>query len=304
MKKVEKPASDCGIIVGRFHVDDLHEAHKDLIQSVCNVHQKVIVFLGLAHVKGTINNPLDFEARKQMILEHFPQVLVLYIKDQRDDAEWSKDLDEKIRDIIGPSQTVTLYGSRDCFISHYSGKFPTQELMQEVYVSGSEIRKNIAKSVKNTRDFRRGAIWQAYNRFPTCFPTVDIAIFNDDYSKLLLGRKPKNTKFQFIGGFADPKSPSYEADAKREVIEETKLEVSDPIYIGSCLINDWRYRGEVDKIKTMFFKCKVVFGRPQADDDIAEVRWFNFATIFADEVIAEEHLPLLRMLKQNMLETK
>jgi bifunctional NMN adenylyltransferase/nudix hydrolase len=299
MKKVEEPSHDVGVLIGRFHINKLHVAHKDLIQSVCNMHKKVILFLGLAHVKGTIENPLDFESRKQMILEDFPNLIILYTKDQKCDKMWSKDLDEKISDLISPRQTVTLYGSRDSFISRYHGRFPTQLLESEVYISASEVRKNISKCVKNTIDWREGAIWQAYNRFPTCFPTVDVAIFNDDYTKLLLGRKPKETKFQFIGGFADPKSPSYEADARREAQEETGLEVSDPIYIGSTLVNDWRYRGETDKIKTLFFKCKMMYGRPAADDDIAEIKWFDFSTLTEDN-IAEEHIILLKMLKENM----
>lgn len=297
MKKVEAPLADVGVIIGRFHVDELHVAHKDLIQSVYDTHEKVIIFLGLAYVRGTTNNPLDFESRKQMVLEDFPKAIVLYIKDQEDDKEWSKELDEKIRDVIGPTQTVTLYGSRNSFIDRYHGHFPTTELMQEVYISGSEIRKNIAKSVKNDRGFRRGAIWQAYNRYPTCYPTVDVAIFNEDETKILLARKPKQALYRFVGGFADPKSESYEADARREVMEETKLEITDPIYIGSMIVDDWRYRGEVDRIKTLLFKCKMLFGRPEASDDICEVRWFDWATL-DPEMLRPEHRKLLMMLKQ------
>jgi len=32
-------------------------------------------------------------------------------------------------------------------------------------------------------EFRSGVVWAAYNRFPTTFPTVDIAIFNEDSSQ-------------------------------------------------------------------------------------------------------------------------
>jgi len=299
MKKAEAPTSDIGVIVGRFQVDELHEAHKDLIQSVCDLHQKVVIFLGLSHTRGTINNPLDFEARKQMILESFPHVIVLYIKDKKEDTAWSKDLDEKISDVAGPNQTVVLYGSRDSFISHYHGRYKTQELLQERYISGSDIRKNIAKSVKNSMEFRRGAIWQVFNRFPTCFTTVDIAIFNDDYTKVLLGRKQSENTFRFIGGFTDPQSTSVESDARREVIEETGLEVSDPEYIGSTKINDWRYRGEQDCIKTLFFKCKVIFGSPKANDDITEVKWFEVDKLTKDNVVDTHHV-LLDMLMKNL----
>ena len=153
MKKVEAPKADVGVIVGRFQVQKLHEAHLKLIQSVCNEHDKVIIFLGLSPVRVTQNNPLDFESRKQMILDKFPNTIVLYIKDTKDDEYWSNQLDGQISDIVGPNQTVVLYGSRDSFINHYTGKYDTQELVQEVFVSGTEIRRSIGRKVMNTSEF-------------------------------------------------------------------------------------------------------------------------------------------------------
>jgi bifunctional NMN adenylyltransferase/nudix hydrolase len=189
-----------------------------------------------------------------------------------------------------------LYGSRDSFISHYHGKYKTQELIQEIYISGSETRKTISKKVKNTSEFRSGVIWAAYNQHPKCFPTVDVAIFNEDYTKLLLARKSKEDKYRFVGGFADPKSESYEADARREVGEETGLEIDNLNYLGSFTIDDWRYRGEADKIKTLFFATKVSFGRPQANDDICEVRWFDFNSNAIGDNIMPVHIPLIQHL--------
>ncbi len=72
---------DVGVIVGRFQVPDLHQAHRDLIEKVISQHQKTIIFLGLSPCKSTRNNPLDFEARKNMILDSYPDVIVLYIDD-------------------------------------------------------------------------------------------------------------------------------------------------------------------------------------------------------------------------------
>jgi len=303
MKKVETPPTDCGIIIGRFQVHELHKAHIDLIQSVCDIHGKVLIFLGLSPARVTRNNPLDFESRKQMILEKFPNVNVLYIKDTKSDEVWSKNLDQNIRDLIGPSQTVTLYGSRDSFISHYKGKYNTQELVQEVYISGTEIRKNISKKVKNTPEFRAGVIWAAYNSFPKTYPTVDIAILNEKGDEVLLGRKPEEDQYRFIGGFAEPKSESYEEDAKREVMEEAgDIEVGEMTYIGSYYINDWRYEYETDKVKTLFFVCTHSFGKPTAGDDIAEVRWFKLKTL-SDDAFVDTHRCLFQALMK-YLETQ
>jgi bifunctional NMN adenylyltransferase/nudix hydrolase len=310
MKKVEELRSDVGVIVGRFHVDNLHEAHVDLIQSVCNEHDKIIIFLGLAPLKGTVANPLDFECRKQMIQEKFPDVNILYIKDTKENAVWSKKLDEQVSDIVGPNQTVVMYGSRDSFIKSYEGKYPTQELMQEVYVSGTEIRRKISRKVRNDAKFRGGIIWGTYNRYPTVFTTVDVAILNEDGDKILLARKPYENEYRFIGGFADPNSSSFEADARREVMEEAGIDISDPEYIGSFKIDDWRYRNEVDKIKTILFTCKLVSGRPKAADDICEVKWFSISDLTKAltkgdlSVVAQEHQDMMGVFLTKRLQGK
>lgn len=290
MKKVENPTADIGVIVGRFQVHELHSAHLDLIQSVCELHEKVIIFLGLSPLMVTQNNPLDFESRKQMILDAFPKVIVMYIKDNHSDKQWSKDLDEKIKDLASPTQTVVLYGSRDSFISRYHGTYATQELLQETYISGSEIRKSISKKVKSSSDFRAGVIWASGNRYPTCYATVDVAIFNEDYSKVLLARKAKEDLYRFVGGFSDPKSDSFEADARREVAEETGLELAELIHIGSFKVNDWRYRSEKDCIKTTFYAGKMMFGRPEAMDDIVEVKWFDVLSLRKQKLNNEQFL--------------
>lgn len=293
--KVEEPHYDVGVIVGRFQEHELHSAHRNLIQHVCDEHDKVIVVLGLSPVVGTQQNPLDYEARKQMILDEFPEVTTCFIKDVNDDALWSKRLDERVEDILTPTQTAVLYGGRDSFIRHYSGKFSTRELHQEEWVSASEIRRSIAKaSTHGNPEFRRGAIWAAFNRFPTAFPTVDVAIFNDNWTKLLLGRKPYEKQFRLIGGFANPESETYEQDARREVMEETGVEITDPQYIGSAKIDDWRYRGEVDKIKTLLFVAKYQHGTPKPNDDIAEVKWFAVSELIAHpELVVPNHRHLL-----------
>jgi bifunctional NMN adenylyltransferase/nudix hydrolase len=232
-----------------------------------------------------------------MLLEKFPNINVLYIKDQASDELWSKELDEKIGDLVGPNQTALLYGSRDSFIKYYTGKYATQELVQEVFVSGREVRKAISKTVKSSADFRAGVIWASGNQYPQCYATVDIAIFNEDNSKVLLGRKPKEDKFRFIGGFSTPTSNSYEDDAIREVEEETHLVINYPAYIGSYLIDDWRYRSETNKIKTLFFVATHTSGIPQAGDDIAELKWFDIKKLKKVDIV-EAHSVLLEALQE------
>jgi bifunctional NMN adenylyltransferase/nudix hydrolase len=287
--------ADVGVIVARFQVDELHEGHIDFMNQIVSNHPKVIVFLGLSPCKCTTRNPLDFEARKKMVLDKFPNVIVLYIMDQYSNKGWSDNLDNQIKNIIGPNQTVLLYGSRDSFIKYYSGKFECKEIEQKVFVSGTEIRKSISNKVSGTPEFRKGVIWAVNNQYPKCFPTVDVAIFkNTETLQVLLGKKNKEPKYRFIGGFVSP-GETFENAARREAKEETGLTVMDLEYMGSFVIDDWRYRSEADKITSMFFVANYYDGIPLPGDDIDELRWFVVDRSIRS-VIVDEHQPLIDRL--------
>ena len=294
--KVKTPRADVGVLIGRFQVPDLHEGHKRLIQHVVDNHQKVVIFLGLAPTRVTRNNPLDFESRKQMILQVFPTVNVLYIKDCNSDKAWSKTLDTQIVDVVGPTSSVVLYGGRESFKNHYTGKYPVIELEQEVYTSGVEVRNSIAATCKACQEFRHGVIWAAYNQYPRIMPTVDVAVWSEKYDKLLLAKKPNEELYRFIGGFVDGKG-TLETNARREVEEEAHISIDDLQYVGSFIVDDWRYRREVDKIMTTLFSAKYIFGNPTPDDDIAELRWFEFKRLKETDIV-EEHRPLLKALQE------
>ncbi len=288
------PVTDVGAIVGRFQVDKLHVGHIELIKTVVDKHAKVIIFLGLSPIKCTINNPLDFESRKQMILEEFPSVNVLYVKDMSSDSQWSKKLDEMISDIKGANQTVTLYGGRDSFIKHYYGKFNCLELEQNSFTSGTIIRKGISNKVRASAEFRAGVIWATMNQYVNATPCVDIAIFDDKKTKILLARKPNESLYRFVGGHVDA-GETYEDAAIREGLEETSLELEIDSYEGSHVVSDWRHTSEKSDITTILFSAKIVSGKPEARDDIEELRWFR-VEVFSTEQLVKEHIPLANML--------
>lgn len=287
--KERKTQTDIGVIVARFMVHELHEAHKDLIQSVIDRHERVIVFLGCSPLRNTPNAPLDFKHRQAMIHEDFPNVEVHYVDDNRSDEVWSANLDRQIAKWSAPGQTATLYGSRDSFLKHYKGKNPTCELEPEIFISGSQVRKSISVNYPSSKDYRAGVIAATFQHYPTAYQTVDIAILNEDETELLLAKKPGEKQWRFVGGFSDPRSESLEEDARREVQEETGIEISDPKYIGSTKINDWRFRGEKDCIKTALFTAKYMFGKPEGADDVEAVKWFKIADLTVSDFVPEHH---------------
>ena len=291
--KQEKIDAAVGVIVGRFQVNELHDAHRELINHVRRNHPKVIIALGVTSKLGSRNNPLDFISRRQMIQESYMDVDIVAIHDNRSDHNWSRELDRRIRE-VSPTGGVIIYGGRDSFISHYDGAFRTQELESDAYYnfSGTEIRNQLAKKSTSSADFRAGVIYACSNRYPTGYPTVDVAIVHE--GRLLLGRKLNEDKYRFIGGFFDPKSDtSLEMAARREASEETGgMSVEIDKYIGSFVVDDWRYRGERDKIITTFYQAKKLYGPSIPSDDIAELKWFDLTAIKADSIMYE-HIPLM-----------
>lgn len=271
-----------GVIIGRFQNYDLHEGHISLINDVCSRHKKVLILVGIKPgVLVTRKNPLDFYTRKLMIQDKFPGVVILPLHDMPSDSDWSKSVDEKILETFGDHQSATLYGSRDAFIPFYSGKFATVELENTIEISSTEIRESASDDVRSSSDFRRGVCYAAYNRHPVAYPTVDIVIFNNTRTSIVLGRKKNDLygRLRFPGGFFDPsKDNDFFSAAKREAIEETGLEVGELQYIGSTIIDDWRYRGEQDKIITTIISCKSLFGSPTAGDDLFSAGWYPIDT--------------------------
>lgn len=288
-----------GVIIARFQTPYLHEGHRNLIDNVRSKHNKLIIVLGASPISGSRRNPYDYYTREKMIKKEYPEVVVLPISDHPSDKSWSQNLDMLLASVF-PTEQFLLYGSRDSFIPYYSGRFNTSELPVHGDYNATELRKQYADMVFDSRDFRTGILYAYYNQYTKVYPTVDIALFRNNKTELLLGKKAINNKWRFVGGFADPEDANYESAAKRELMEECgELEVSAMTYEGSAKINDWRYRSEVDKIITMLFSADHISGEVAASDDIAELQWFKIADIpsmINAGLVTEEHLELFNLI--------
>lgn len=305
-----------GVVVARFQVDKLHQGQIDLLKTVIEKHKTVIIFLGISPLLGNKQDPLDYVSRALMLRNTFTEayleshscnLLIDKISDQRDDNVWSKDLDCRIRE-ISPRGKVTLYGSRDSFLAHYFGshKDNVVELEPTVFTSGTEVRRDICAEVKADPMFRRGVIHGTSQRYDSGQPTIDVAILKLEPEKkitsFLMVRKANEELLRFCGGFFDSRhDKSYEQTARRETQEETSVEIADLEYIGSLVIDDWRYRGSNDKIITTFFLSAYVFGavRPK-DEEIGECQWISVKELWDNRkfLLTPEHLPLLEMLRE------
>lgn len=294
-----------GVIVARFQVDELHEGHKALIDTVYKNHTNIIIFLGVSRIQNTKTNPLDFATRKAMVQEYLPSAIILPQLDNRSDQIWSDNLDKSIHLSLGDVKAL-LYGSRDSFIPHYLGKHNTTELTpHDAIISGTTVRQRIGEKIIHSKEFRAGIIYSTQTQRPSTYPTVDIAPYNDN-GQILLARKQGENKFRLIGGFVDRRDSSYESAAIREFNEETGggLKYINVEYVTSILINDWRYYKTESGIMTTLYKLEIVGGTETPTDDIIELKWFNINEFnnmtFIRENVMEEHIGLITILYSDL----
>ncbi len=283
-----------GVVVGRFQTTRLHEGHRAFLDTVKTNSDQMLIVLGVTGGWSSERDPLDFSTRSKMLKGIYPDATVIALQDFPTSNEvWSKNLDEAITREF-PCADVTLYGSRDSFLPFYTGKFATCKIEAVLASSSTLLRREVGGEVRNSEDFRAGAIYAATTQnLPTSFQTVDLAMRHSLEPKVLLGRKHGETLWRFPGGFVGPDDVSLERAVKREAREELgDIEVDDVQYITSMRIDDPRYRQSQHKVMTALFSGVYIFGRIEAKDDLEEVSWHSFDTLVENLIL--EHRPLGR----------
>jgi bifunctional NMN adenylyltransferase/nudix hydrolase len=292
------------VVIARFQTPYLHDGHRHLLDGIKAKHHKVVVVLGISPVKGSRRNPFDFYTREKLLKKAYPDFVVLPLADNASDEVWSTNLDELLLSSF-PNEEFILYGSRDSFIPFYNGCLPTEELPEQGDYSATVIRNEYADKVIESEDFRLGINYACHNMYSKIYPTVDIAVFKENRSYILLGRKKNRKEWRLPGGFVDVNDIDFEASAKRELHEECgSIETGPMYYIGSAKIDDWRYRNEEDKIMTLLFATDLVYGHAMANDDLQEVKWFEVKKLdemIANGIVAKEHQALLELLEEKWI---
>ena len=290
-----------GVVVGRFHVAKLHAGHRYLLSAVASKNSKLLIVVGETKSLPTNKNPLTFEMRKEMLQKEFPEAIIVSLSDHKSDTEWNRSLDSLVEKMF-PDAVITMYGSRDSFLTTYGGRYAKEEIEQIPAKSGTEYRLKVAKKPLASKDFRQGVIHAVTARPGIPYPTVDTAVVRTETREILLaGKNMDGGKLRFIGGFFDARlDKSFELAARRETREETgSIETDEYRMLGSAVIPDWRYRGTNDVIITTFFRAKYIFGAPTPCDDIDRLVWIPYEKVM--ENLVPEHKELGEMLMKTLL---
>jgi len=98
--------------------------------------------------------------------------------------------------------------------------------------------------------------------------------------KILLGRKEKDmgpypNTWHIPGGGVELDKESLEEAIKREIKEETGLEVENLEKLAFDEDSAHNKHGELTHYVFLVFKCSCKSGEPKPGDDLVELRWFD-----------------------------
>jgi bifunctional NMN adenylyltransferase/nudix hydrolase len=275
-----------GVVIGRFQTPYLHEGHQDLINYARNKSDKLLILVGVSDAVGTDREPMDFETRKALFLNND---IVMPLKDMPCDIDWSNQVDNIIK-TLGFEKAVIFGGKDNSICGYYKGKYEINIMIPKNDKNATDLRKSV--KVKSSQDFREGIIYHTQKRYPIVYSTVDIVIVNNK-NEFLVGKK--GDKFAFIGGFVDPQDKTLVDSAKRELLEESGINI-DLKYKESIKINDYRYNKSKDSIMTHVFTG--VYNELPNNINIKDFEFKEFSFFNYDQLkneIQDYHKPILQL---------
>ena len=314
-----------GVLYFPFQTASVISGHTELLTLAFYTHDIVIVALPVSKISPSKTSPLFFAERREMIETYCSvnfdyKVVVIPVPERKYDKDRISQLHNAVSAPFHSLGAVTLYAP-DEYIEMYTAnggtwntsradlRFSTSVLAQE-----AEHRKSTKADSSELCDsaeaFRRGIIFAQNQRFPISWMTVDIAIRRviDGKTMYLLGKKPGERNWRFPGGFKDRSDTCLEMSVIREAAEEVLNDTvtvasgvfTEPIYVASRNINDWRYRNEDDGITTVFFEVTFMGDDDQlcAGDDLAgeSLQWHDINLLDPTQMEGE-HAHLLKALK-------
>lgn len=145
-----------GVIVGRFQNAGLHNGHIHLIDTVIKKCNKLVIILPDSE-KLNARNPLPGWIRATMIRDFLSTTykgLDFMILCSTSNGT---DLSIRVDKLISEYPNITIYGSRDSFISFYNGVHQCEIIPELDGVSATSDRQQLL--YENTESFRKGIIY-------------------------------------------------------------------------------------------------------------------------------------------------
>ena len=313
-----KKKYDLMVFIGRFQ--PLHLGHVKIIERAYELSDNVMIGIGSANQSRSTKNPFTYEERAEMIKSLFPDVITVRLDDYRyDDQKWltnaRKWFESHILALEGMSQTkidrkrIALIGHEKDGSSFYLKMFPewksesvenykglnSTEIRNGLFEHGDVMVDHVPEEVKalvekykpNLQNvFEDYQMIQKYKEswkaapYPPTFVTVDAVVVCSGQILLVeRAASPGKGLLALPGGFLNQKETLLKG-AIRELREETRLKVSEPVLIGSVKSQhtfdapDRSTRGRT--ITTAFYidlGMQSVLPKVKGSDDAAKAFW-------------------------------
>lgn len=279
-----KTKTKIAVILSKFQVADIPSKMDEKLTEIMEDYDEMFAIIQTSQIPFTSAYPLDVRNILNM-LEDIDEPITgwVAIEEGNTEAVFAKRVRDYMRAVSSPRNAyeITYF--------NFDSKMPKADdviNMSRVYESAE-----ISDVPLDNAVYRQGIIDGASQGYASDIAVVDIAAITED-GRIVLGRKPDDTKYRFPGGFCDTNDESAEVTVHRELREETgictaKSRAGKTSYVCSHLTNDYRKREDKDKVLTFLYHVPIKNEvEMKAADDLTFVE-----LVPLDEVNPEDMIP-------------
>lgn len=296
--------TEVGVLIARFQTHKLVEAHLNILNSLRSKYAKVLVLLTTPAIKATIENPLDYPSRAEMIRTSFPDVLIQPLADTSSDGQWSWKIDVAIREAFGALVKVSIHASSDAAVPFYIGTHKILPLPPKIQQSIAGVKASLKNdsALMGTPAWRAGMVHSSTARFDLSYQRVDVVPYRIEKGNLeiLLLSREENEGLFSIGGSVLTKDLSLEEASKRELWDQVGVR-GLPKYVGSTRVNDWRFRFERDKVLSSVFVVGYIPQQGLSSLKGVTAKWFSLSVVSDGLLVADKSTSVLYVAQEHLL---
>jgi len=330
---------DLLVFIGRFQ--PLHAGHQEVIERARELSKNVLVLVGSAGVARSTRNPFTYEERRGLIKTVFPDVLIAPIHDHTyNDAAWILEVQQRVQDTLtclpdsDKQYKIGLIGCNKDHTSYYLKLFPDWASEGVEFVNplnSTDIRNMLYGEMPERHEMPSVMDLRTYDWLMEHRHTPEFAKLKMEFDYLIeykkkYGEGPFLTADTLVqvggkvllitrgkeyghglmalpGGFVN-KHETFINAAVRELREETRLRVPDPVLRGSIKSSrtfDEPNRSARARLVTQCYHVALLNDTKTPEvrggDDADHAEFYDLAWILEnEELFFEDHFHIIKAM--------